>query len=333
MDVRRAQPLRRPGRASTRAVVAASALGLVLGLVAAVPARAESGSTGGTTPGGTTTTPIAPPPASKPKSAITATTSPYQGAVMGIAQPIFVRFSSPVAFKARAEKNMRVYVSGVLSSGAWHWKDSQTAVFRPQTFWKSRSTIAIKMTMKGVVLAESSSRQFVGATTKVHWFKTSRSFVAKVDDATHRMKVYLDGKLVRTIPVSLGKPGFETRSGVKVVQEKYATRRMTSVGAGITDPNDQYDVTATWAVRITPTGEFVHGAAWAAGRIGRYDGSHGCTNVLDVDGKWFYDRVLPGDPVVTVGTGRAMEYWNGPGGPWNMPWKFWLGKSATGPQR
>ena len=141
MDVRRAQPLRRPGRASTRAVVAASA-------VPTGPPPGES-------------TPIAPPPASKPKSAITATASPYQGAVMGIAQPIFVRFSSPVAFKARAEKNMRVYVSGVLSSGAWHWKDSQTAVFRPQTFWKSRSTIAIKMTMKGVLLAESSSRQAV----------------------------------------------------------------------------------------------------------------------------------------------------------------------------
>ncbi|MGE0818469.1 MAG: L,D-transpeptidase [Candidatus Nanopelagicales bacterium] len=332
MELRRALAIRRHGRAS-RVVVVAGAAGLVVGLLAAAPASAESGGTGGTGTGATTGTPLAPPPPVKPKTFVTASASPYQNAVMGIAQPIFVRFSSPVAFKARAEKHMRVYVSGVLSKGAWHWKDSSTAVFRPPTFWKSRSTIAIKMTLGGVVLSESSTRQFVGASTKVHTFKTSRSFVAKVDDATHRMKVYLDGKVVRTIPVSLGKPGFETRSGIKVVQEKYATRRMTSEGAGITDPNDQYDVTATWAVRITPTGEFVHGAAWAAGRIGRYDGSHGCTNVLDVDGKWFYDRVLPGDPVITVGTGRAMEYWNGPGGPWNMPWKLWLARSATGAQR
>jgi lipoprotein-anchoring transpeptidase ErfK/SrfK len=312
--------------------VAASSVGLVLSLLAAVPAQADPGPTGGT-PSGTTTTPVTPPSATKPRVAITATASPSLGRTMGVAQPIFVRFSGPVVLKARAEQHMRVYVSGVLSSGAWHWKDSQTAVFRPKAFWQARKTVAIRMSLAGVVLAENATRTFVGATTKVHWFRTSRQLVAKVDDATHRMRVYVDGKLVRTIPVSLGKPGYETRSGVKVVQEKYETRRMTSVGAGITDPNDQYDVTATWAVRITPSGEFVHGAAWAAGRIGRYDGSHGCTNVLDSDGKWFYDTAIPGDPVVTVGTGRAMEFWNGPGGPWNMPWKLWLAKSARGAQR
>lgn len=333
MDVRRVLPAHRHGRVPTLAVVAASTACLVLSLIAAVPARAESGSSGGLIPGGTATTPITPPPATSATITVSATASPYQGALMGIAQPIFVRFSSPVVSKARAERNMRVSVGGVLSSGAWHWKDSKTAVFRPRAFWKSRSTVSIAMTLKGVVLAESSTRKYIGAITKTHSFRTARSFVAKVDDATNRMKVYLDGKVVRTIPVSLGKPGFETRSGVKVVQEKYETRRMTSQGAGITDPNDQYDVTATWAVRITPTGEFVHGAPWAAGRIGRYDGSHGCTNLLDVDAKWFYDRVLPGDPVVTVGTGRAMEHWNGPGGPWNMPWNLWLARSATGPQR
>jgi lipoprotein-anchoring transpeptidase ErfK/SrfK len=332
VDVRRARPVRLRGRSTTVAVVAASGAALVLSLVAAMPAQADTGSTGGT-PSGTTTTPITPPPAGKSKVSVSATASPSLGRTMGVAQPIFVKFSGPVVFKARAEQHMRVYVSGVLSSGAWHWKDAKTAVFRPQTFWQSRKTVSIKMSLAGVVLAENATRQYVGATTKVHWFKTGRQLVAKVDDATHRMRVFIDGKLVRTIPVSLGKPGYETRSGVKVVQEKYETRRMTSVGAGITDPNDQYDVTATWAVRITPTGEFVHGAQWAAGRIGRYDGSHGCTNVLDSDGKWFYDRAIPGDPVVTVGTGRPMEYWNGPGGPWNMPWKLWLAKSATGAQR
>jgi lipoprotein-anchoring transpeptidase ErfK/SrfK len=331
VDVRPPQTRRR-GRAS-RVVVAASAAGLVLGLLAVSPASAETGSTGGTGTGGTTTVPLTPPLLVKPKTVVSLSASPSQNALMGIAQPIFVRFSTPVAFKARAEKHMKVYVSGVLSSGAWHWKDSKTAVFRPPSFWKARSVVAIKISLTGVVLAESSTRQYVGGTTRVHSFRTSRSFVAKVDDATHRMKVYLDGKVIKTIPVSLGKPGFETRSGVKVVQEKYATRRMTSEGAGITAPNDQYDVTATWAVRITPTGEFVHGAPWAAARIGKYDGSHGCTNVLDADGKWYYDRVLPGDPVITVGTGRAMEYWNGPGGPWNIPWSLWLARSATGAQK
>ena len=143
--------------------------------------------------------------------------------------------------------------------------------------------------------------------------------------------VRIDGKLARVVPVSLGKAGFTTRSGIKVVAEKYLTRRMTSQGIGVTNPNDQFDVVAPFAVRITTSGEFIHGAPWAMYRIGKWNGSHGCTNLTLWDAHWFYNTSMPGDVVLTVGTGRPMEYWNGEGGPWNIPWSQWLAMSA-GPE-
>ena len=35
------------------------------------------------------------------------------------------------------------------------------------------------------------------------------------------MTVTINGKLARTIPITAGKDGFTTRSGVKVIMEKY----------------------------------------------------------------------------------------------------------------
>jgi lipoprotein-anchoring transpeptidase ErfK/SrfK len=257
--------------------------------------------------------------------------SPGSGARVGVAHPIKATFTAPVNRRRAAERAMRVYVNNNLARGAWHWKDSRTAYFRTEGFWRARATISVRVTLAGVVLATTATKKFVGGsrTTRVHTFSTARKFVARVNSDTHKMRVYVDGKLVRVAGVSLGKQGFLTRSGIKSVMEKYPTRRMTSIGAGITDPNDQYDVVATWAVRLTPTGEFVHGAPWATARIGVANGSHGCTNLTNADARWFYRRTITGDPVVTLNTGRRMEYWNGLGAPYNMPWSQWLARSAT----
>ena len=98
---------------------------------------------------------------------------------------------------------------------------------------------------------------------------------------------------------------------------------------GLTDPDDFYELDAPWNTRLTPTGEFLHSAPWAYGRLGRYNGSHGCTNMFADDAKWIYDNTIPGDVVTFRRTGGdMMEPWNGPGGLWNIPWNKWLKKSA-----
>jgi lipoprotein-anchoring transpeptidase ErfK/SrfK len=271
-----------------------------------------------------------PAPPQPPAIGVTVTVTPKSGALVGIASPITAHFSAPVSRRAAAESHMLVYVNGKFSRGAWYWKDSSTAVFRQQSFWPGHSRVEVRLALRGVELSRTGKARFVGGrtTTRAYSVRIGHAFVATVDGKSDRMVVRIDGKVVKTFGVSLGKKGFETRSGIKAVMEKYPVRHMSSILAGITDPNDQYDVQAPWATRITPSGEYVHGAPWAAGRIGRWNGSHGCTNLLTAPAKWFYDTTIPGDAVVTTGTPRTMEFWNGTGAPYNMPWAQWLSRSA-----
>ena len=273
----------------------------------------------------------APPAQPIPAAAFHVTVTPAAGTVIGVAYPITAKFSVPVVDRAAAEHRMHVYVNGLFSNGAWYWRNSTTAMFRLPGFWPGHATIEVRLTLAGVEVAHSPTLSYVGdaSTSRTHTLRTARSLVAMVDGVKDRFTVVIDGKPVKVFRTSLGKKGFETRSGIKAVMEKDALRHMTSVAAGITDPKDQYDLQVPWAVRITPTGEFVHGAPWATARLGRYNGSHGCTNLTTSDSQWFFDHVIPGDAVVTTGTPRAMEFWNGLGAPYNMPWAQWLAHSST----
>jgi len=322
--VTRAGTLRRAARLP---LVLAASVALVASLAAA-PATAVPPSPT-PTPGAPSPRPPVPVPP-LPASRFGVTITPRDGAVVGVAYPITAKFSAPVTNRALAEHNMHVYVNGTRSSGAWYWKTSTVALFRTMSFWPGHATLQVRLTLAGVELGHTAKVRYVGssATTRNHTIRTPRALVAKVNGVTDRFVVRIDGVTVKNFATSLGKPGFETRSGIKAVMEKYALRHMTSIAAGITNPNDQYDLQVPWAVRITPTGEFVHGAPWALARLGRYNGSHGCTNLNVADSHWFYSQVIPGDPVVTTGTPRSMEYWNGLGAPYNIPWAVWLSHSA-----
>ena len=95
--------------------------------------------------------------------------------------------------------------------------------------------------------------------------------VSKVNMQTDQMRVFRDGKLIRTIPITTGQqPKFTTRSGIKVIVEKFRHKRMNSETIGI-DPNsaDGYDLDdVEYAMRVTYSGEFVHAAPWSVGLAG-----------------------------------------------------------------
>jgi len=315
---------RRPGRLS---LALGASLALVAGLTAS-PALASASGSSGPVSGPTAPGPRPLPP--KPASQFSVTISPRAGAVVGVAYPISATFSVGVVDRAAAEHHMHVFVDGVRSAGAWYWRDSTHALFRAKNFWPGHAVLSVRLSLAGVEIGHTSKIRYVGGptATRTHSIHTARRLIATVNGLTDRFVVRIDGTVVKNFATSLGKPGFETRSGIKAVMEKYAVRHMTSIAAGITNPNDQYDLQVPWAVRVTPTGEFVHGAPWALARLGRYNGSHGCTNLNVADSHWFYSNVIVGDAVVTTGTPRSMEYWNGLGAPYNIPWSVWLAHSA-----
>ena len=143
--------------------------------------------------------------------------------------------------------------------------------------------------------------------------------VSKVNMDTDQMRVFQNGKLIRTIPITTGEqPKFTTRSGIKVIVEKYRHKRMNSETIGI-DPNsaDGYDIDdVEYAMRVTYSGEFVHAAPWSVGSQGSSNVSHGCTGMSTTNAAWLYNLTNVGDVVQYVGTDKGMTLTNG-FGDWN----------------
>lgn len=219
--------------------------------------------------------------------------------------------------------------------GAWGWMDDRSVVFRPVKYWPGHATIRITSTLDRAVLGKSGRTYLVGSNklAATYTFRTARKLIIKVNGATDRMRVYIDGKKVKDFGVSLGKAGWETRNGVKVIStRKEPTHTYTSTSLGLDPAVESYELKdIPWNTRLTPTGEFMHAAPWAYGRIGRYNGSHGCTNMFEADAKWIYDKTIPGDVSIYSKTGgEVVPAWNGPGGLWNITWDQWLKKSALG---
>jgi lipoprotein-anchoring transpeptidase ErfK/SrfK len=248
-----------------------------------------------------------------------------------------MRFSKPISNKAAVERHLLVTATNAQGvtyqvPGAWGWIDDRSVIFRPKSWWPGRSLIEITSTLDRAVLGTFDGDYVVGSKSlaTTYSFRTARRLIARVDGDTKEMRVFVDDQKVKTFRVSLGSPGWETRNGVKVIStSKEADKVYTSAALGLDDPADFYELPAPWNTRLTPTGEFLHTAPWAYGRLGRYNGSHGCTNMFEADAKWIFDKTIPGDVVLFVNTGGStVEPWNGPGGLWNIPWDKWLKKSA-----
>ena len=147
------------------------------------------------------------------------------------------------------------------------------------------------------------------------------------------MDVFRGGELVKTLPVTAGKAGFETRSGTKVLITKERSRIMDAASGGTSEDNPEYyRVNAEYAMRMTYSGEFVHAAPWSAGSQGSANVSHGCVGMSTTDGEWWWNQNEIGDVVIVKNTSRTQTDDGNGITIWNAQWVEWLKKSSTGPQ-
>jgi lipoprotein-anchoring transpeptidase ErfK/SrfK len=256
-----------------------------------------------------------------PDQVLRATISP-NGRTVGVGRPVVVTFNHSVRRKAAVEAALHVTTTRAIGPASWSWTSDRTVQFRPRTFWAAHTGVTVTADLRKVHAGPG----LWGMHDTDAAFRIGRAFVMRVSNAKHKMTVTKDGDRIRTFGVSLGKPGFPTRSGTKVIMEKYVTHRMNSITVGITGI-EAYDLDVPYAMRITSSGEFLHGAPWNP-YVGIRNHSHGCTNLTLSSAKWVFNRVLEGDPVVTTGTGRSTEPWNGLGGVWNVSWTDWVAGSA-----
>lgn len=249
---------------------------------------------------------------------------PMDGATVGIAMPAIIRFDVPVVDKKSIQKHLKV-TSAPAQPGAFHWISDVEVHWRPKNYWQPGTRVTVQADIGGVPAGNG----IYGQLDRTARFTVGRAQIVKVDAAAHRMRVMRGGVQVRDFPITTGKPGFTTRSGTKVIMEKFPTRRMNSETVGIArGSSEAYDIDdVRWAMRVTYSGEFIHAAPWSVGSQGHANVSHGCTGMSTSDAQWLYDNTLIGDPVEYTGTDRPMTLTNGYGD-WNMPFSQYRSGSA-----
>ena len=179
--------------------------------------------------------------------------------------PVIVKFDVPVTDRASIEKNLHV-VSQPAQKGSWHWISDNEVHWRPAHYWKPGTKVTVNADINGVPAGNGIYGQLDRTTT----FHIGASHVYKVNIETDQLRVFDNGHLTRTIPVTTGMPGFTTRSGTKVIIEKDRFHTMNSETIGI-DPNSAngYNIKdVEYAMRLTYSGEFLHAAPVVGGLPG-----------------------------------------------------------------
>jgi lipoprotein-anchoring transpeptidase ErfK/SrfK len=247
----------------------------------------------------------------------------------GVGQPVTATLSVPVkdpTGRAAVEANLHVASIPQAAPGSWYWVDDRTLHYRPSTYWPTHATVTATSTLQGVRVRNG----VYGGADKPLTLHTGDRIEAITDAAAHQMTFKDDGKVLRTIPVTTGKPGFDTRNGIKVVLAKEQFVQMKSETIGIAaGSSDSYDLPVYWATRVTWSGEYVHAAPWSEGSQGYANVSHGCTGMSTENAEWFFNHVQPGDIVHVINSdGAMMSPFDNGFGDWNLSWSQWKRGSA-----
>ncbi|GAA3817394.1 Ig-like domain-containing protein [Streptomyces coacervatus] len=259
-----------------------------------------------------------------PKNTFIGTYVPEDGSTVGVGMPFSIRFTRGITHPEDVEKAISIKTEPAVDVEG-HWFGNDRLDFRPEQYWKSGTKVTVKLNLDGV---EGRSGVY-GSQAKTVKFTIGRDQVSYVDAKKHTMKVTQDGKVIKTIPVTTGKPGYDTWNGQMVMSEKFTETRMNSETVGYGKEYDIKDV--PHAIRLTDSGTFAHGNYWGGDAFGNYNASHGCIGLRDVRGgydsgtpaAWFYSHSIIGDVVVVKNAHDAtVDPANGLNG-WNISWEKW----------
>lgn len=246
---------------------------------------------------------------------------PVDGSVVGIGQPIEINFSEPVLNKKAVEAAITV-TSTSGQKGAFYWVTDTKVRYRPEAFWAPQSTITVDLRLFGVDFGGG----MIGNFNKTISVSTHNTRLAVVDNADKMMRVYIDGQLTRTFPVTLGNEDWPSTEGYHVIMDQHESIPFRAESLGLKPGDEHYyePVTATNASRISNGGAFIHEALPSAQPIlGLANVSHGCIGMSPEGAKYIYDMFDAGDVVQVLNTGYGpMDVGDG-FGDWNVSWAEW----------
>jgi lipoprotein-anchoring transpeptidase ErfK/SrfK len=234
----------------------------------------------------------------RPQGLSIAAVLPKPGDVVGVAHPVVITFTAPVANRRAAERAVGISAAPAMT-GRFEWLESTVVQWIPDEFWPAHRTVALSVG---------------GRTTS---FATGAAVVGVASIADHTFTVTIDGVEAGpssalpaphhrprwgepgVFPASMGKPKYPTPVGIYPVigKERSVIMDSSTVGIPVNSP-DGYHMKVDHAVRITKRGLFVHGAPWAVNSLGNDNVSHGCISLSPEDAEWYFDMVKVGDPVI-----------------------------------
>lgn len=258
----------------------------------------------------------------KPKALVHTSITPSSGTV-GVGMPIIVTYDAPVHNKAAAEQALDV-TSLPAQPGGWYWVGDQMVRYRPKTYWEPGTKVTVTSHLAGVRLG----KRVWGDDNDSATFDVGDSMISTVDIGNDTLTVRRNGEVIRTIPVTTGKPGWDTRLGIKVIMDKQPEVTMDAETIDVPKNSpDYYRLKVQWAMRLTWSGEYLHAAPWSVADQGHDNVSHGCTGMSTEDAAWLYSVSKIGDVVDYVDGTRPWDPWNGYTD-WNIPWSEWQQGSA-----
>jgi lipoprotein-anchoring transpeptidase ErfK/SrfK len=263
--------------------------------------------------------------------------APNEDVRYGVGTIVVAHYDEGIKNKALAEKHMIVRTDPPVQ-GSWYWVSDSVAHWRPETYYKAGTRINVELNMFGLDLGDGLYGQ---ADAKAN-LTIGDAHIAVANDITKQVSVFENGKLVRTMPTSMGRGGtttigdktfaWWTPPGVYTVLDKADVVTMDSATYGVPAGSAvSYKRKIGWATRISTDGIYLHhldDTLWAQGNTNL---SSGCLNLNGENAKWYFDMVQPGDIV-------EVRYTGGPpltlaqGGDWSIPWSEWVKGSALSPK-
>jgi lipoprotein-anchoring transpeptidase ErfK/SrfK len=220
---------------------------------------------------------------------------------LGLAMPLQVTFSEPLADRNKAGQRITVRTrEGGMIAGKWQWINKHRLQFVPQPGWPALSAIDVKIdpsdlrSLQGGFLAQPVTASFTTGSDK--------RIVVYLD--AQRAMAIENGQVVRTLPVSTGKPATPTITGSFYIYARFPSKTMKSRAK----PGEK----GHYIVEDVPYAQYfyedyaLHGAWWHNG-FG-HPASHGCVNLstkkkntrwpnASEDAGWLYQWASLGVPV------------------------------------
>jgi lipoprotein-anchoring transpeptidase ErfK/SrfK len=250
---------------------------------------------------------------------------PNDGEVVGIGQPVAVRFDENIPNRLAAQRAITVTTNPPVE-GAFYWLSNREVRWRPAQYWKPGTTVDVAVNTYGVDLGDG----LFGQENMTTHFTIGDEVIATADDNTKTLTIRRNGEVERTMPISMGKNSTPTNNGTYIVGDRFGHLVMDSSTYGVpsNSPNG-YRTEVDYATQISYSGIYVHAAPWSVGSQGYSNVSHGCLNVSTSNAQWFYDNTKRGDIVEISNTvGSILPGVDGLGD-WNIPWDQWRAGNAN----